>query len=584
MSEKENRLPEGFYEENGCICKSGRKITNWVIKESRWEIRKRGEYEEDWIVLNIGVHNMESEVTAEIPMEVIQSGNIIKYLPNELMIFELSDAKRRWFIREYINYTLVGITKETVLCLSSGYSKVHDSYVYVFGGMLIDTVKITETIRIESELHIKENILQCENGIAWIKHFCEISKEIMPVLFLGAVISLMTPFLQEVGIDTGFVLYLVGETGTGKSSVAKLLTEVYEEKNYWTVSSDLADLRKCMNVVKDFLFLLDDLNKTETSRVRASKESKVAELIQQVSNHDRVDSRGLSSHFDGTLIITAEYALKNVSTMNRCVVLNVMSNLDVSRLQSLKRTQGSYIQLIIKFISWLCADKDKHMEVIHTLNESGLTKDTYNRQAYSGIARIERSENMLNIGMEFFLIFLQEKMKMPGEQADMLRKLFEDSIEHCIDDTRHLVRKEDTDKGREYIDGIVNEFTIDTGNIKRSYKKYKSARKEGDDKVIFFQSNDCVCITGDDLVRLFERKQGFQYSVSKKAISAQLMHHGMLKISGGEYSFPCLESKDKTRYYHIYINKIEEMMSGEQRGFAGRFSPLEELRWDSFKY
>jgi len=92
---------EGFYEENGCICKSDHKITNWVIKESRWEIRKRGECEETWIVLNIGVYNMESEVATEIPMGVIQSGNIIKYLPNELMVFELSDAKRRWFIREY---------------------------------------------------------------------------------------------------------------------------------------------------------------------------------------------------------------------------------------------------------------------------------------------------------------------------------------------------------------------------------------------------------------------------------------------------------------------------------------------------
>ena len=42
-------------------------------------------------------------------------------------------------------------------------------------------------------------------------------------------------------------------------------------------------MRGRMNLIQDFPFLLDDLNKTETSRVKASKEAKVSEIIQQVS-------------------------------------------------------------------------------------------------------------------------------------------------------------------------------------------------------------------------------------------------------------------------------------------------------------
>lgn len=572
---------KGFYDESGCIWKDGTQITNWIIVAVRWQIRKGDGYEEDWGVLKVKYCDTGEELNVEIPLKVINSGNILKYLPDRLMILGLSDTSKKRFLREYITCMLMGVKKETVQLLSQGYSKIQDSYVYVAGDKVINPMEVAGEMRIESDLHLKKVLLQYKDSgaIAWMMSFLKLDENIMPTLFLGAVVSVLTPFLRTIGIDTAFVLYLVGDTATGKSSVAKLLTEIYEEKNYWTVSSDMADLRKCMNDKRHFLFLLDDLNKTETSRVKNSKESKVSEIIQQVSNNDTVASKGVSSHFEGSLLVTAEYTLKNHSSMNRCVVLNMPSCLDMDTLSSLQKTQGIYIVFLIKFIIWLCAEKDKHMEVIQTLNDCGLTKKTYNPQAYDGIARIERSEHVLNIAKEFLLRFLQEEMKLPQKQIQDLRKIFETSISHCIDDTRDLVRKEDVKNGREYVDVILGVFVIqDRYSVARNYKKYKAARQEKENNVIFFRSKDCVCITGDDLVRLIEEAQDFQYDVSKQAISRQLVYHGMLKVSGGEFSISCTESGEKSRYYHIYINKIKEMMSGEELKLARMCSPLKELR------
>lgn len=575
-------IPNGFFEKDGCIWKGDLQITNGVIQDVQLLAKRWGNKEEYYAEVKFSIGPMREMKTKELSLQELRGRNLMKLLPDGFILMNLSEQKKVWFISEYINGGLLNKKPEVVHCLTAGYNIVQNMYVYLLGDRLIRPKGIGERVCIESGLHLKE-ISNKEIHVGWTWKFMRLKEEVTPTLFLaGAVIPVLRPFLQAVGIDTTFVTYVVGETGTGKSSLVKLLTEIYKEKNYWTVSSDMADLRGGMNLIQDFPFLLDDLNKTETSRVKASKESKVSEIIQQVSNHDVVASKGVCSHFNGNLIVTAEYTLKNISTMNRCIVLNMLSCLDMEVLGTLKRTQENYIQLLIRFITWLCAEKDKHMEVIQVLNESSLTKPTYNRQAYAGIVRIERTEKILKIGMEIFLRFLEEELKMPEQKISEFRKFFGASVTHCIDDTRTLVRKEDIDRGREYVDVIVKQFTIDCGEVKENYKKYKKARARGDDEVIFFCSGECVCVTGKDLVDLFEKEQDFQYSISKKAISAQLMYHGMLKVSGGECSFPCSESNDKTRYYHIYINKIAEMMDERQLKLAERYSPFLGLYCDRY--
>ena len=379
------------------------------------------------------------------------------------------------------------------------------------------------------------------------------------------------------------------ETGNGKSTAVKLLTEIFEENNYWTVSSDLRDVRKKMTQRKDFVFLFDDLNKTETTRVRLSKESKVSEIIQQAANYDTVESNGEDSSFQGILIITAEYTLKNISTQNRCILINLSSCLDMEILGTLKERKSDYIFFLKDFISWLCKNKNTLMDKTQKLDSIGLTKKTYKPQDYAGIARIERTEHILNISMEFFLEFLH----LPKEQESQLRQLFKKSIMECIDNTRDTVRKLDAEHGRDYVDIIISEFTT-TKSVAKDYKSYKKKHKETND-IIFFRDEDCFCITGDDLVNLFQNKEGFEKAVSKKAISEQLLYHGLLKIKGGERNFPYSKNKNETeeRYYHIYVNRIIEMMNPNQYELASMCGAIKELRpshlqndddYDSYDY
>ena len=97
------------------------------------------------------------------------------------------------------------------------------------------------------------------------------------------------------------------------------------------------------------------------------------------------------------------------------------------------------------------------------------------------------------------------------------------------------------------------------------------------------------------MVNLFQNKEGFEKAVSKKAISEQLLYHGLLKIKGGERNFPYSKNKNETeeRYYHIYVNRIIEMMNPNQYELASMCGAIKELRpshlqndddYDSYDY
>lgn len=557
-------FPNGYLEKDYSIYDdSGKKVTNGLIRLLGYYNVIRDDSSCRMIQVHFFTSNGEVDTKVNIPVSIIDSKKLLQYTPDGFFFFIDSEIKRLRLFQNLLKLTIEKLSLSEIYMLHPGYNKLLDgSYVYGLGSTVLNQ---RETIRLEVANMDKIKPLTRDRipFAEWINCFFHQS-ESHPALFISATVSLIQPLLSTVDINNIFAIYVVGETGKGKSEYAKLLTDIFETHGTCrSLSSSQMDLLRDMEGYSDFLFLIDDLNKTASQRVKDKKEAVLSELIQQVSSGGKIKCRGELFRANAMLLITAEYILKNNSTINRCLIITLEENFNPEKLSWLQSHQYLYILFLLDYITWICQEYSQITKYIHSWISGNKPLVVEVPESYAGLQRVKRTYNILQIATELYLLFLKQKLFTPEPSIKRLRTQIMSSIDNCINTTLEKIKKENPDSGICYVHEIFNAILFyGSGAIAASYHEYQNARKNSNKtpKKIFFIEGDCYCITGEDLSTIFSSLNDFPYTCSKKAISAQLRYHGLLKIKGGEYSFPLNGNRGKRRYYHLYIKRINEMI------------------------
>lgn len=577
-------LPEG-YTEKGCIYDaSGNQVTNGIIRLTGYY--KMIEETSYYIIkVRFSTHNGNTNATAEIPFSVIESKKLYQYVPEGFLFLFDSDTKGLRFFQKTLKLSLEKTPLSEVYILHPGYNQLPDgSYVYGLGKTILNH-KSTPLLTTTSNAEIKSIASIQESYIDWNKKFFQQSEH-HPALFISATVSLTRPLLHSIGIKDLFAIYLVGESGNGKSEYAKLLTDIFEmHDSCRSLSSSQVDLLRTMNNHRDFLFLIDDLNKSASARVKDKKEATLSELIQQISSGGSIEYRGELFHANTMILITAEYIIKNYSSINRCLIIEQEKSFNPESLTWLQKNQSLYIHFLLDYITWICQNFQRLIQYLHVWISNLKPFVVKDQQAYVGFYRIARTYTTLQLATELYLLFLKDEYRIPDPSINKLRTQIISSVDNCIAATLEAVRKNDSAKGRHYVDVILNYFKLPGDSIVNSYTEYKKIRKQKNRQVtkgIFFREGDCYCIAGDDLVALFSIQNDFPYTITKKSISAQFKYHGLLKIKDGSDSYPLRGNSGKKRYYHLYVNAIidllQETLSPGEFNICKSISPIPELQ------
>lgn len=590
-------LPAGYIEKDCIYDDSERQVTNGVIRLLGYY--KVLEHDTSYYMLHVHFSTCNGFINTkiEIPVSVIDSKKLLRFVPEGFLFFIDSETKRLHFFQNILKLTMDKMPIYEMYAIHSGYNQLpNNEYVYDLGGMVLNQsehilLKNTPSSKIRDFSHVGSHYT------TWIRNFFQQSEN-HPALFIAATVSLIKPLLVASGINTIFALYLVGETGRGKSEYAKLLTDIFQEHdNCRSLSSSQKDLFSRMGRHNDFLFLIDDLNKTESARVKDKKEAILSEVIQLISSGGSTEYRGELLQINTMPLITAEYALKNHSSINRCLLVELSDNFNAEKLTWLQNHHGLYINFLAEYITWLCQQHTSLTGYISSWEPNLISFSVEDSQAYAGIARIHRTYKILRIASELYLQFLKEHLRFSEPLLNGLRKQILASVDNCISFTLESVKKADSDGGTHYLIPILEAFLHNIhhcvansyeeyreANRPRGKKRFEKAKKPTEDKkekLFFREQNLYYCITGDDLVEFFHKRDNFPYIISKKAISAQLKYHGLLKCRGGEYTFPLNGNRSKTRYYHLYITRITELsqeyFSKDDLYLASFTSPLPEF-------
>lgn len=567
---------EDYEEKDGVIFnKKGEQVTNGTFKAVRYRNIIGNLYTLNMVYVNFTIVFKNNRFNEEIQIPIIDIKNfkIDKYIPKKFIIYIGTKAFQKNFICNKILQDLKSITIEEIYALEPGHNLIEGKHLFCLGNCIINSDNGLNRKCVSLSDKILKSSMKNVSYIKWINIFCRLDKDTMPVLLLSVIVAITRPLLKEAGTDTLFVPYIYGETGKGKSTYAKLLTDIFENvPNNLTFSSDIMGIREMMAQTRDFVVLADDLNSTSSSRVKASKEAKVSEIIQQAANGDLIRYKGTESCFKGLLFVTAEYVLKNESTINRCILIHLLNEMDTEKVNLLKQGYGLYIRFLKDYIVYVYNDYENFVKYIKNLKEVISVKNTCNRDAYKGIIRLEQTEKTLMVILNILMDFFKNNLKLPDNEIPKYKNMFENSIRNCIDTTKGYIRNENKDIGTMYINEILNliiygqETYVYDDICEIDYKTYKRYKRNGQ-KSYYFIYDGYMCFTGDDITDYFKQLEGFEYSVSKKAISEQLVYHGLLKIKGGERSYPCNVCNNKTRYYHVDIRRLLDF-TGEVDRFA----------------
>ena len=246
----------------------------------------------------------------------------------------------------------------------------------------------------------------------------KVAVPLLAVTYLSPLISI----LEEVGIFADFILYLLGPSGTRKSSISAIALSHFGnnfQRNNFPMSfrSTMNNLEKKSFLLKDSLTVLDDLNPQTASNDKAKVFEEAIGLYGDRVGRGRMKSNGqdLRKAYSarGTCIATGEF-LPNISLSRLARLMIIHVNKESVNLEVLSELQANKDMIafsMMKYIEYII----KNEEAIKIYAKDKLQKSQNNIHG-----RLCEVVNTLLIAYSIFVEFLQKNNIIVAEQKETL--------------------------------------------------------------------------------------------------------------------------------------------------------------------
>lgn len=588
------KLPSGYHIEGGQI------VRRWSDKKGEHaevaafgtvEVRSIRQYTDHPGELFLTVRFTSSDATryedVQVPVRQI-TGNgkkLLDYVPDWFVLLGTSPTKRLRFLQQILNLQRAEIGAVVkVMRVGPGYHvSENGSLFYILGDVIINP-PLGANIEVVPTFHLRDIEEPSGQGVSWARIYCEQGPP-QAALFVAALTCYIRPVLEATHNFDRFGVFVVGESGVGKTESAKLICQLFQEEGGATLSSDRPDIFRLMSTYRDMPFLVDDLNDSGIANAMNRKRERLSEIVQQLSGSGTLSVRGEIFNVGLTTpIVTAETLLNSYSSINRTLIIAYEKPFDVGIVTWLQEHRNLYVGFLKGFIYWICQNHPRLITCVRSWTFPNLHGGVANPNAFVGFNRLMRTHKILKITVELFLLHLRETYSIPQEDDVLWRRLLEEGVNQAVfaDTLKHL-RKESTEQERFYVDAVLDIFDAEKQRynakerqVAKSFKKYIDLNKEASidkrvPKKIFFLSSDGYYyrFRGDDFVEYLTEQYDGQCKPSKKAISAQLDKYGLLQPYGGELSYPVVEDSDH-RYYNLRRNVVEDMQRERLNEFLAK--------------
>ena len=474
-------------------------------------------------------------------------------------------------VRHAIQTTAAYAEKKTVYAVT-GWKKIGEEWYYLMPGDDNHTVDLHGKLHgygMERSCHPLD--IQTAASLLWQPLAPE---EIMLPLLSFTFLSPLNHFLKEAGCEPKFVLLLSGKTGSRKSTLAALMLSFFGK---FTASELPLSFRDTANSIllnsfylKDVLTVIDDLH--PSSRMEEPKMNGTAQAIMRAygdrtgKGRLRSDSTLMESRPpQGNAIITAEFApdIGESGTARYFALELKESDVDLQNLTSYQRevTKGTLQRCMYAYTQWiketfLCSEETKQ-EWVQFLNSYFLScRDEFRKSGIRCHGRVPEAVAHLQMGMDFFLLFLKEKEVMDEESNAEIQQRFKEILyrlaarqaENIDQDkpTHKFIRKLYAllESNQAYVDDKNNPGELGFGTC-LGYQ---------DDTFLYLHSELC-----HKVVRKFCEEQGENFSCTHKSLLKAMAEEGLILPGKEQNTRPLRVGNKQKRVIFLYREKAERI-------------------------
>ena len=474
-------------------------------------------------------------------------------------------------VRHAIQTTAAYAEKKTVFAVT-GWKRIAEEWHYLMPGDDIHTVDLHGKLQ-GYGMERKCDQLDIQTA-ACLLRMMPVPKEVMFPLLAFTFLSPLNHFLKEAGCEPKFVLFLVGKTGSRKSTLAALMLSFFGK---FTASELPLSFRDTSNSIlhnafslKDVLTVIDDLH--PSSRIEEQKMNGTAQAVMRAygdrtgKGRLRADSTLMESRPpQGNAIITAEYTpdIGESGTARYFALELKESDVDLQNLSAYQKeaARGTFQRCMYAYTEWIketfLHSEEAKQEFIRFLNSRFLfCRDEFRKSGIRCHGRVPETVALLQMGMDFFLLFLKEKLVMDEESCAEIQQRFEDILyrlaarqaENIEQDkpTHKFIRKLYAllESNQAYVDDKNNPGEIGFGTC-LGYQ---------DDTFLYLHSELC-----HKVVRKFCEEQGENFSCTHKSLLKAMAEEGLILPGTKQNTRPLRVGEKQKRVIFLYREKAEHI-------------------------
>ena len=374
-------------------------------------------------------------------------------------------------------------------------------------------------------------------------------EEILFPLLAFTFLSPLNHFLKHAGCEPKFVLFLVGKTGSRKSTLAALFLSFFGRFTGAELPLSFRDTANSILyhtfALKDVLTCIDDLH--PSSRIEEQKMNATAQAVMRAygdrtgKGRLRADASPMESRPpQGNAIITAEVAPDiGESGTARYFALELKAgdvNLEVLSYFQSAAAAGVLSRCMCGFLEWLqvrfFADSDLEQEFLRVLRLWFVERrDAFSKSGVRCHGRVPETVAWLQLGMDFFLLFLKETGCLTDDECAEIQSRFKIMLYRLA--AKQAESIEEDRPTHKFIRKLY--ALIESGQACVLSKNHLSDFIPGncigyEDEDYFYLHNEIV----HKAVRKLCDEQGETFTVSSKSLLKALAEEGFIETASGQ--------------------------------------------------
>lgn len=394
----------------------------------------------------------------------------------------------------------------------------------------------------------------------------------------------MTPLndmLRDKGKEPCFSLYLIGKTGSYKSSISKLLLCFFGNFSYAdTAPITFLDTQNAIGrklaVGADLPLLLDDrrpTNNTSDKLRYEGIEKFVSSAIGDRATRGRLnaDSTAKMSYVArSNLIVTAEEAFVNIgsSSIARSVSVELQPDtVNFAELQALQDVPEHFNKVMQLYIQWII----EHYDQINAASD-GLVKEYREVFSKAGHARLATAFSQLMFGYTMYLLFLKDHGQLSESDGNsMIATAKSVFLEMCDKQSKKVEDEKPTVLFIELLKEMLETKRVTVSDLRK-------VKTVGDDVInqptigkghIGYRDDDYYYLIPQEVytqVYKFYGESGYTFPASKTSLWKMFMDEGKVSPDASRIDKRKKINGKYTRYIWLRASVLDDLEGGENNG------------------